>query len=59
MYQFVIPLGILTFTFLTLTLLMGLRLIKVKFKVHKTFGILTFAFALLHATLILYLYYFE
>jgi len=38
---------------------MGLRVIKVRFKVHKTFGILTFVFALLHAGLILYLLYFE
>lgn len=59
MYQLVIPLGIITFTLLTITLMMGLRLIKVKFKVHKTFGILTFVFAVLHAGLILYLMYFE
>ena len=59
MYQLIIPLGITTLSLLTLTLLMGLRMIKVRFKVHKTFGILTFVFALLHAGLILYLLYFE
>lgn len=59
LYSLVIPLGILTFVLLLLTLLMGLRVIKVRFKTHRLFGILTFMSAILHAGLIVYLSYFE
>ncbi|MBU2652012.1 MAG: hypothetical protein KKA81_13875 [Bacteroidetes bacterium] len=59
LYIFVIPLGILTLVLLTLTILMGLRVIRVKFRIHRLFGILTFISALLHAGLVVYLTYFE
>ncbi len=59
MYQFVIPLGILTYILLTITMFMGLRIFKVRFKIHRLFGILTFISASLHAGLVLYLSYFE
>lgn len=59
LYDLVIPFGILTLFLLTITMLMGLKVIRVRFKVHKVFGLLTFVSAVLHAGIILYLSYFE
>jgi hypothetical protein len=58
-YQLILPLGLLTFTLLLITVLIGTRIIKVKFKYHKLFGILTFISALIHGTLAVYLNYFR
>ena len=59
LYDLVIPLGILTLALLTITMLMGLKVIKVRFKTHKVFGLLTFVSGVLHAGILLYLLYFE
>ncbi len=57
-YKLILPLGLLTFALLLTTVLMGARVIKVKIKVHKVFGILTFISALTHGSLAIYLNYF-
>ena len=57
MYDFVIPLGIITFVFLVLTFLTGIRIIKVKVKIHKLLALITLVSAFLHAGLVIYLNY--
>jgi hypothetical protein len=57
-YRLILPLGLLTFALLLTTVLMGARIIKVKIKVHKVFGILTFISAVTHGSLAIYLNYF-
>jgi hypothetical protein len=59
LYSLVMPLGIATYVVLLVTFLVGLRVIKVKFKIHKVLAIITLLLASLHAILILYLNYSE
>jgi hypothetical protein len=53
MYTIIIAAGIGAFLFLLLAVLSGLKVIKVKFKTHKTFGIIAASFALTHVSLFL------
>lgn len=53
MYTLIIGLGIAAFVFLFLTVLSGLKYIKLSFKAHKSMGIVAAVFALSHVTLFL------
>jgi predicted ferric reductase len=59
MYELVVPLGIITYFFVLFVVLSGLKIIKVKFKVHKYIGIIALLLATFHGALILYLSYVE
>jgi len=56
-FKMLIPFGIFTYIMFLLTLLMGSRVIKVQFKVHRIFGIVSVVFATFHAVIMLYLNY--
>ena len=55
--RFVIPLGILTYTLLLVTVLSGLFRVKLKlnFKHHKLLALLTIVLATIHAGIVIYL----
>lgn len=54
--DFIIPLGILTYTSAVITLISGL--LRVKLQIHKTEAFVTVALATLHAALVIYLKFF-
>lgn len=58
-YRLILPLGLLTFSLLLMTILIGTRIVKLKFKYHKVFALLTFISAITHGTLAIYLNYFR
>lgn len=58
LYSFILPLGIISYSLLLLTILTGARVIKVKISYHKLLGILTLITVTLHASLAIYLSYF-
>lgn len=53
LYSFVIPLGIATFVSLLITVLSGLKVIKLSFKRHRLSGLITLTLATLHGVLVL------
>jgi uncharacterized membrane protein YjjP (DUF1212 family) len=55
LYSFVMPLGFATWILLLVTMLIGLRVLKVKFKFHKILAIVTFLVATAHGLLVWYL----
>lgn len=57
-YKTLIPFGIFTYIFLLVTVLMGMRVIKVKVTVHRIFGRILLALATLHAIVMIYVTYF-
>jgi predicted solute-binding protein len=57
MYQLIVPLGIATYTFLVLTILIGKRIIKIPFKFHKISAVITLILGTIHAGLVIYNYY--
>jgi hypothetical protein len=58
MSEFIIPLGIATYTCLLMTILIGKRIIKIPFKFHKKLAWITFILGSAHAGLVIYVYYF-
>ncbi len=50
-------LGILSFLFLTVTVMTGLRIIKVNLKIHGRLALTTLALALTHALVVIFAYY--
>jgi len=58
MSQFIIPLGIATYTFLVFTILIGKRIIKIPFKYHKLSALITLILGSVHAGLVIYVYSF-
>jgi hypothetical protein len=50
-------LGILSFLFLTVTVMTGLRIIKVNLKIHRRLALTTLALALTHALVVIFAYY--
>ncbi len=58
MYSLIIPLGIATYSFLVITILIGKRIIKIPFKYHKLSAIVTFILGSIHAGLVIYTYHF-
>jgi DMSO/TMAO reductase YedYZ heme-binding membrane subunit len=48
-YTFLIYLGLAAFLLLTVSLLSGLRVVRVPFRVHRLVGILAFCCAAVHA----------
>lgn len=52
------PLGIITYVFVLLAVLTGLRIIKVNLKWHRLIALIGIIIATLHAALVLYLTYF-
>lgn len=58
MYNLIFVFGVATFLSLITTVLVGMRVIKMKFKNHKRLGLLTLMFAILHAGLIIFSQYF-
>jgi hypothetical protein len=57
-YKNLIPFGIFIYIILLLTVLMGMRVIKVKVKVHRTLGKITLGLATIHAIVMIYVTYF-
>ncbi len=58
LYELVLPLGIISYILLLLTILTGKRIIKLKFIYHKVFAVLTLITVTAHASIIIYLNYF-
>lgn len=56
MYKLIIPLGIATYTFLLITILIGRRIIKIPFKYHKLSALITLLLGTFHAGLVIYSY---
>jgi DMSO/TMAO reductase YedYZ heme-binding membrane subunit len=56
--RLLIPFGIFTFVWFLLTVLTGLRVIKVKISVHRTLALITLILASIHAGFMIYLTYF-
>jgi len=56
--KYIIPLGIFTYSFMLLAVLTGIRIIKVKVKVHKAIAIIGIIGATIHVALVIYLNYF-
>ena len=54
MYTFLIIMGICAYLSILFSFLTGMKFIKVKFKVHKTIGIVGFTAGTIHALLMLY-----
>ena len=54
MYTFLIVMGLLAYLSIVFSFLTGMRFLKVKFKVHRVFGIIGFASATIHALLMIY-----
>lgn len=58
LYRFVIPLGLVSYGLIFLAVLSGLRVIKVKVKVHKIIAFLGLIGATIHAAIVIYYNYF-
>lgn len=54
MYKLIIPLGILAYIMLLITIISGVRRINLKY--HKILAFITIALATLHAALVIYVY---
>ncbi|MDD3875258.1 MAG: hypothetical protein PHT69_01410 [Bacteroidales bacterium] len=59
LYNLAIYLGIATYSFLLITFLIGMRVIKAGFKKHRFFAIVTMILATLHAGSFIYMSFFE
>lgn len=59
LYTITIFIGILTYLSLVLTFLIGIRVLKVSFKIHKIFAMVTLGLASMHALFFIYLNFFE
>jgi putative Mn2+ efflux pump MntP len=58
-FSLILPLGIATYTMLLLTILIGKRIIKIRFKYHKVSAVITLCLATCHGFLAIYLNYFR
>lgn len=58
LYDLIVPLGIGSYLVMGVAVLTGLRIIKVKVKVHKTIALIGILGATLHAGLVIYFNYF-
>ncbi len=58
LYLITIYFGVLTYALLIFTILLGKRIIKLNFKFHKIFAIITLISASCHAGLVVYMNYF-
>lgn len=54
MYEFLIVMGIASYLLILSSFLTGMKIIKVKYKIHKTIGIIGFTAASTHGLLMLY-----
>jgi len=54
MYKFILTVGIIAYSLILISFLTGMKLIKVKYKVHKIIGIFGFSCASVHALFMLY-----
>ncbi|MBN2522739.1 MAG: hypothetical protein JXB24_05665 [Bacteroidales bacterium] len=54
MYELILTIGIVAYSLILISFLTGMKLIKVKYKVHKIIGILGFSCATVHALFMLY-----
>ena len=52
LYKLIMPLGILTYSFALITVITGLK--KIKIKNHTALGIITIALATIHALLVIF-----
>jgi len=57
-YDLIIPGGILAYSLILITVLSGLRIIKLKYTAHKYLGISALSIGTIHAALVLYSNYF-
>ncbi len=55
LYSLILPLGIISYSLLLMTILTGKRIIKLKMFYHKLFAMLTFIAVTLHAIIAIYL----
>jgi hypothetical protein len=56
-YQIAVPIGIVTYALLWLSVLSGTRVIKVGFNWHRRFGLVGIVLASIHAGIMLYVKY--
>jgi DMSO/TMAO reductase YedYZ heme-binding membrane subunit len=56
-FKMLIPFAIFGYLWFLLTLLSGLKVIKVNYKTHRIFGIVAVILATLHAVVMIYLNY--
>ena len=59
LYRLILPLGILTYSSLLFTILVGRRVIKISFKYHKLSAVVTLVLASCHGFLAVFLNYFN
>jgi len=57
MYTFSLIMGIAAYSFILFSFLTGMKIIKVKYKIHKRIGIIGFTCASMHAILMLLQYF--
>jgi len=55
LYRLIIPLGIVTWSLVLITLLSGMKVIKLRFKYHRLLGIISLILASCHGLLVLIL----
>lgn len=58
MYEFLITMGIASYLLILFSFLSGIKIIKVKYRIHKRIGILGFAGASIHGLLMFYYNFF-
>ncbi len=59
LWDFSIYISLIGFVLLVLSLLTGLRVIKPKFKIHKKLAIGAFITIMMHASIMIYFYFFS
>ncbi len=59
MYTYMIYVGIVAYLILFFVFLTGLKIIKVKYKIHKTLGITGFITATVHGLVMFYYYFIQ
>ena len=57
-FKLLVPFGIFIYIMFMVTLLMGMRVIKVQLKLHRIFGIASVCLGTLHAIVMIYINYF-
>ena len=58
MGEIIVYMGIVAYSFILISFLTGMKIIKVKYKVHKTIGIIGFSCASIHALYMIYYNFF-
>jgi hypothetical protein len=57
-FKSLVPFAVLTYILFVVTILMGVRVIRVSLKVHRLFGFISIGLATIHAIVMIYITYF-